>query len=98
MLKLNKMAFFEGRGVGLGFWFLQTLIRSLCFVWHHVGLVSQMPHSVNMGGYQFAVSVSIFRDNTVNFIDLRAIHTKNTVLPHSKGCKVLMGLSPHPRS
>lgn len=76
------MAFFEGRGVGLGFLFLQTLIRSLCFVWHHVGLASQMSRPVNMGEYQFAVSVSKFKDNisTVNFIDARVIHTKNCIL------------------
>lgn len=73
MLKLNGMAFFEGRGVGLGFLFLQTLIRSLCFVWHHVGLASEMSRPVNLGEYQFAVSVSILKHNIliVNFIDLR---------------------------
>lgn len=71
MLKLNGMAFFEGRWVGLGFLFLQTLIRSLCFVWHHVGLVSQMSRPINLGEYQFAVSVSILKDNIsiVNLID-----------------------------
>lgn len=96
------MAFFEGRGVRLGCLFLQTLIRILCFVWHHVGLVSQMSRPVDLGDYKFAVSVSILKDNIsiVNFIDLRAIHTKNYILgvdgPHSKGCKVLMGLSLHP--
>lgn len=45
-----------------------------------IGLASQMSRPVNMCEYQFAVSVSKFKDNISTVRDVRAINTKNYIV------------------